>query len=159
MGARKAFSESHNDEGNAMCRQEQDFDCRKLTPEQWNALKRYTRHNAQAVRTQALRDLFGIVPLALRTLGLALAAAAGRWWTHYIRWRERRAAVRELAALDDRTLKDLGIYRSEIETVILGREVPPRLGQITVLRPCASDEPSRPRNHRAPAPSLEKNAA
>jgi uncharacterized protein YjiS (DUF1127 family) len=145
-----------------MCKQERDFDYRKLTPEQWDALKRRATLDAQAVRTQALRDLLAIIPLALRmarTLGLAPAAAAGRWWTRYVCWRERRAAVRELAALDDRTLKDLGLHRSEIETVILGREVPPRLGQITVLRPCASDEPSRPRNRRAPAPSLEKNAA
>ena len=145
-----------------MCKQERDFDYRKLTPEQWDALKRRATHDAQAVRTQALRDPLGVVPLALRatrTLGRALAAAASGWWTRYVCWRERRAAVRELAALDDRTLKDLGIYRSEIETVISGREVPPRLGQITVLRPCASDEPSRHRAYSAPALTVEKDAA
>jgi len=145
-----------------MCRPERYFDDRKLTPEQWDVLKRRATRDAQAVRTQALRNLFGVAPLALRkarTLGLALGAAAGRWWTRYVRWRERRAAVRELAALDDRTLKDLGIHRSEIETVISGWELRPRLGQITVLRQCESETPSRPRNHRAPAPSLEKNAA
>ena len=145
-----------------MCNQEHDFDDRKLTPEQWDAVKRRATHNAQAARTQTLRGLFGIVPLALRAArapGRALGAAAGRWWTRYVCWRERRAAVRELAALDDRTLKDLGLHRSEIETVILGREVPPRLGRITVLRPCASDEPSRPRNYRAPALTVEKDAA
>jgi uncharacterized protein YjiS (DUF1127 family) len=146
-----------------MCRQEDDFDYRNLTPEQWDALKRRATHDAQAVRTQALHGLFGVVPRtlrAVRTLDRALAVAAGRCWTRYIRWRERRAAVRELAALDDRTLKDLGLHRSEIETVISGREARPRLGQITVLRQCESGAPSRPRNyHRASAPALGKNAA
>jgi uncharacterized protein YjiS (DUF1127 family) len=145
-----------------MCKPERYFDHCKLTPEQWDALKRRATRDAQAVRTQALRDLFAVVPLALRTartLGLALRAAAARSWTRYLCWRERRAAVHELAALDDRTLRDLGIHRSEIETVILGRELRPCFGQITVLRQCESEIPSRPRKDRAAAPSLEKNAA
>ena len=45
-----------------MCAQENDFDYRKLTPEQWDALKHRARHDAQAIRTQALRDLFGVDP-------------------------------------------------------------------------------------------------
>jgi uncharacterized protein YjiS (DUF1127 family) len=109
-----------------------------------------------------LRELFGVVALPLRaarTLGRALAAAAGRWWTRYICWRERRAAVRELAALDDRTLKDLGIHRSEIENVISGREARPRLGQIKALRQCQPGAESGPRNHRASALPVEKAAA
>jgi uncharacterized protein YjiS (DUF1127 family) len=145
-----------------MCAQEGDFGSRRLTPEQWDVLKRRATHDAQAVRAQALRELFGVVPRALRaarTLGHALAAAAGRWWTRYIRWRERRAAVRELAALDDRTLKDLGIHRSEIEAVISGREARPRLGQIKTLRQCQPGAGSDPRNHRAPALPVEKEAA
>ena len=36
--------------------------------------------------------------------------------------RERNAAVRELHALDDRTLKDIGINRSEIEWVVDGQD-------------------------------------
>jgi uncharacterized protein YjiS (DUF1127 family) len=146
------------------------FEHRPLTPEQLDQLKRSAQQSAKANRARIVRTVCLATLASLRStaesgrriagvLGSALSAVAGRWWTRYVCWRERRAAVRELAALDDRTLKDLGIYRSEIETVISGLEVPPRLGQITVLRPCTSDEPSRPRNYRAPAPSLEKDAA
>jgi uncharacterized protein YjiS (DUF1127 family) len=36
----------------------------------------------------------------------------------YRNWRERERAYAELSALDDRTLADIGIRRSEIEYVI-----------------------------------------
>jgi hypothetical protein len=36
--------------------------------------------------------------------------------------RERTAAVRELRGLDDRTLRDIGINRSEIEWVVDGED-------------------------------------
>ena len=51
-----------------------------------------------------------------------LAATAGKWWRAYALRRERNAAVRELRALDDRTLKDIGINRCEIEWVVDGQD-------------------------------------
>lgn len=36
-------------------------------------------------------------------------------------WHRRRKAIRELAALDDRLLNDIGIERSEIERLVDGR--------------------------------------
>jgi uncharacterized protein YjiS (DUF1127 family) len=50
---------------------------------------------------------------------------AGRWINRYAGWRNRRQAVRELAALDDRALKDFGIHRSEIESVVDRRDLKP----------------------------------
>jgi uncharacterized protein YjiS (DUF1127 family) len=52
-------------------------------------------------------------PLADRFLGLAQRA-----WTTYWRRKAERAAVFALHALDDRTLKDIGMDRSEIESVV-----------------------------------------
>jgi uncharacterized protein YjiS (DUF1127 family) len=64
----------------------------------------------------------GAVLRGLRTAAWAVAATAGKWWRAYALRRERNAAVRELHALDDRTLKDIGINRSEIEWVVDGQD-------------------------------------
>jgi uncharacterized protein YjiS (DUF1127 family) len=50
---------------------------------------------------------------ALGRVIVALGKAVGRWQEH-------RTAVRELAALDDRMLSDIGISRSEIPAVVAG---------------------------------------
>ena len=42
-----------------------------------------------------------------------------------VRWERRRATIRTLSALDDRMLADIGISRTEIEQLALGR-LPPR---------------------------------
>ncbi len=44
-----------------------------------------------------------------------------------IRGHQRRVAIRELAALDDRTLRDIGLHRGQIHTVVdtLLNEAPP----------------------------------
>jgi uncharacterized protein YjiS (DUF1127 family) len=38
--------------------------------------------------------------------------------TAFRRWRERKAAIAELRGMDDRQLWDMGIGRSEIESVV-----------------------------------------
>ncbi len=48
------------------------------------------------------------------------------WWTSllnaFIRRREEQRAIRHLQALDDHLLRDIGIHRSEIASVVSGRE-------------------------------------
>ena len=111
-------------------------DNRRLTPEQWAELSHRVAREAHAARAQSLRTslraLFGF----LRRPGVParlVAAAAREWWTAYGTWRERRRAVRALGALDDRSLKDMGLHRSEIESVVLGRgSAPLRRGAVPV---------------------------
>ena len=41
-------------------------------------------------------------------------------WRQIRSWRERRAALAQLRALDDAALKDIGLHRSGIEAAVLG---------------------------------------
>jgi len=54
----------------------------------------------------------------MATIATFFQGLAGR----YQAWRERERAYAELSALDDRTLADIGIRRSEIEYVIAGAQ-------------------------------------
>jgi uncharacterized protein YjiS (DUF1127 family) len=101
---------------------ERAFVFNELTYQQWERRKRQIIRSAQVARAQALRGLVGAVLRGLRTAAWAVAATAGKWWRAYALRRERNAAVRELHALDDRTLKDIGINRSEIEWVVDGQD-------------------------------------
>jgi len=105
------------------------FDPRTLTPLEWQQFKRHVIRTAHAARAQALRDfgrgMLSTVWVATRSglrssclLADRAARVVGDWWqARAIRW-ERRAAIRELGALDDRMLKDIGLSRSEIESAI-----------------------------------------
>ena len=102
---------------------ERAFVFNELTYEQWERRKRQIIRSAEVARAQALRGLVGAVLRGLRTAARAVAATAGKWWRAYALRRERNAAVRELHALDDRTLRDIGISRSEIDWVVWSPEV------------------------------------
>jgi uncharacterized protein YjiS (DUF1127 family) len=101
---------------------ENAFNYNGLTPEGWERVRQRIIRRAEAARAQTLRDLFGAVLRPLRIAAWAVAATAGKWWRAYALRRERNAAVRELSALDDRTLKDIGINRCEIEWVVDGHD-------------------------------------
>lgn len=45
------------------------------------------------------------------------ANLVSKWWQALRRWQRIRSTMRELGALEDRTLRDIGIDRSEIESV------------------------------------------
>src|SRR5262245_21596480 len=111
--------------------EENALDYRSLTPEQWDRRRRELIRRAHAARAQALRDVIAGGVRALRAAALsaliravaeATIVTAGKWWRAYALWRERKAAVRELRALDDRTLRDIGVNRSEIEWVVYGQD-------------------------------------
>jgi uncharacterized protein YjiS (DUF1127 family) len=111
-------------------RSDGDFDYRELTPEQWAELKQRIMREAHAARAQSLRALYRPLLGSLRSAGTAwryLSSTAGKWWAAYDAWLERKRAVRALCALDDRSLKDMGLYRSEIESVVFGPSPPARM--------------------------------
>lgn len=62
-----------------------------------------------------------------RTLALqsqptpGLARSLWAWWENYWTRRAKRATVGLLRGLDDRVLHDIGIDRSEIESVVYGK--------------------------------------
>jgi len=113
-----------------------------LTPDERQRVVQHVMRHAQAARTQAPHNLgaagggvqgarAGGEPAIIRALVKAVIAATGRWWRAYNIRRAHIAAVRELHALDDRTLKDIGVSRSEIEWVVIhGRDASPRASPI-----------------------------
>jgi uncharacterized protein YjiS (DUF1127 family) len=117
------------------------FEHRPLTPEQWDRVKRSAVCGARKHRAQMLRYLFVAILTSPRRVAMLVAAAAGRSWRAYIRWRERRLAIKELGGLDDRVLKDIGLHRSEIESVVYGsdasRTTEGKVPSVVLHRPCA----------------------
>jgi uncharacterized protein YjiS (DUF1127 family) len=101
---------------------ESAFVFNELTHDQWERRRQQIIRRAEADRARALRGLVDAVRRGLRTAAGAVFAVAGNWWRAYLRRRERNAAVRELRGLDDRTLRDIGINRSEIEWVVDGED-------------------------------------
>lgn len=61
------------------------------------------------------------------SIGHGMRAAARRAWTRYWTQRAARATAGILHRLDDRALKDIGLDRSEIESVAYGDSARPRL--------------------------------
>jgi uncharacterized protein YjiS (DUF1127 family) len=124
-------------------------DNRRLTPEQWVELTRRIAREAHAVRAQSLRAVLWALLGVLRRSGVVarlVAVAVRERWTAYRHWLERGRAVRALGALDDRSLKDMGLHRSEIESVVLGRaSAPPRHSAAPVSTPQGRSKGSVPR--------------
>jgi hemoglobin-like flavoprotein/uncharacterized protein YjiS (DUF1127 family) len=117
-------------------RTHESLDFRELTPAQMARRKQQIIDEAREARTQALRDLFGQALAALRwaaegggklarSFAVRAGAAATRWGQAYAIWLARRQAIQELGALDDRALKDFGINRSEIPSLVYGRYAEP----------------------------------
>ena len=67
------------------------------------------------------RELTSIVDQASPTLTSRFAGSAAGLWRAYLDRRAQRATVRILQSLDARTLKDIGISPTEIDSLVYGR--------------------------------------
>ncbi|HVG51097.1 MAG TPA: DUF1127 domain-containing protein [Xanthobacteraceae bacterium] len=93
----------------------------ELTPAEWEELRRRAIQRAHRLRSQIAADF---LRKFLRALGEGVLVAAdstvaafGRWHTR----RQDRAAIASLHALDDSALRDIGIRRLEIESIVHAR--------------------------------------
>lgn len=67
---------------------------------------------------------------ARRSWASILADMLQRWLVAYMTWRLERAAIAQLGSLSDRTLKDMGLSRSEIMRAVRGEgSAPARAGK------------------------------
>jgi uncharacterized protein YjiS (DUF1127 family) len=111
-----------------MCAKPEDIiDYRDLTPDEWQRERQQILTRAQAARAGAMREL-GNALLHPWQAVLAVVRA-------YARWRERREAVRELHSLDDRSLRDIGVSRSEIEWVVSSQQAARMRAAVKAVRP------------------------
>jgi uncharacterized protein YjiS (DUF1127 family) len=84
---------------------------RAMTFDQRDALKARALHHAHAERSECLK-------CALRALGSGLPklwALPSRTWHTYRARRRWRAEIAELRGLEERTLRDIGITRFDVE--------------------------------------------
>jgi uncharacterized protein YjiS (DUF1127 family) len=56
--------------------------------------------------------------LTSRHFGSGIAGFLAKSWSAYAEARKRQAAIADLHALDDRSLRDIGLHRSEIEWAV-----------------------------------------
>jgi uncharacterized protein YjiS (DUF1127 family) len=98
-------------------------DYRTLSPEQKYLFRQELIRRAHAQRAELMRRLIG---KPFTALGKALAAGAvkllAKWRADYAIARAKRDAVSRLMKLDDSTLKDIGVARSEIQSIVQLRE-------------------------------------
>jgi len=124
----------------------------EFPPARWPLSRADIEKRAREARSRVLRE-FGL------WVGAQAAAGTRSLIEAYRSWRRRQAAVFELGSLDDRSLRDLGINRSEIQSVVAGWDATriPR-GQIAATtRAAVTAAPGRTPRGRVPA--LRKNAA
>ena len=126
--------------------------------------KRRIVREAKALRATAIRILFERLGGSFSRAAQGAAAAIRKGWHSYARRLEYRAAVRELGGLDDRSLKDIGLHRSEIKSVVYGAEAR-REGKVAALfhkppaRRSAGPPPASSASNQAPTPPRHRSGA
>ena len=98
------------------------LDHRALSPHDWDVLRRRAIERAHRTRSELAKALARQLIAAIRQ-GLIDAVNAGiaalaHWRSSLAANRDDRAAIARLHALDDCALKDIGIRRTEIESIV-----------------------------------------
>jgi uncharacterized protein YjiS (DUF1127 family) len=125
----------------------------RLPPERWEFIREDAMVRARDARTQMLRDFAHWLA--------AHAAAVIRYPVDGFRaWRRRQSAVYELQSLDDRSLRDIGVGRSEIQSVVGGWDSTrlPR-GELALTRGRELKKAPTAKVPSAPSRATRKNAA
>jgi uncharacterized protein YjiS (DUF1127 family) len=96
-------------------------DFRGRTLEERDRIVRQVVRCARIERAKAIQALFRTLLLTWpKQIALTALRLLADGWAGYRQRRRRRLAVAELRSLDDRHLKDIGLPRGEIESVIYG---------------------------------------
>lgn len=102
---------------------------------------------ARLHRAEAFNEMFAAAGHGIAN-GLAAAGRGGVALARAIRrWQRRRAAIRELESLSDRTLNDIGVVRGQIRSLVDARFSEARTASVTRLRVSGSSAAGREDEH------------
>jgi uncharacterized protein YjiS (DUF1127 family) len=93
-------------------------DLSRLTSAQWAAFKRAAVSRARDERNRAIRRLWIAISLRIRRTMRNADAWIARQWRAYQAARRRRRAMFELDTLSDFMLKDIGLRRCDIPSIV-----------------------------------------
>ena len=89
------------------------------TPEMERYLRRTRQERSQMFAKLSRHAAVGLAQLVREPVTIAGDIGLSTW-RRIVRWHLRRAAVRDLMSLDDRLLRDIGLRRSDIHSVVYG---------------------------------------
>jgi uncharacterized protein YjiS (DUF1127 family) len=94
------------------------YEVRHLSPAQWTALRQGLMRRARDERSRVLRGMVaGLLAAARRAAGTLVKAVRTAVQRHLARQR-RLNELRELSAMDDLGLRDIGISRLEVRAAL-----------------------------------------
>ena len=102
------------------------IDYRALSPEAWIAFRDSVIDRARRERSIALGAAIKRMARAIGRSAFFAADAVHRGWLAFVAWQTARRDIATLGALDDGTLKDIGLRRSEIESIVRKPQDPTR---------------------------------